>query len=119
GLTVSIRQYDDIIQLWNKNASSTHAGLMAKVKALLPNTEIKNAFYKGTPLVFLCSFARARLLGCFCLLADNRGVANCSKQGTCGICGKEGGRRWVGIGERQGCGHPQSNTVSARQWSRR
>jgi len=50
GLTVSIRQYDDIFRLWNTCANSKTPNLLTRIKELLPGVEIRNPFYKGTSL---------------------------------------------------------------------
>lgn len=46
GLTVSVRQYDNILQLWNRDAAGHVEALFAKVKAVLPGIELAKAFYK-------------------------------------------------------------------------
>lgn len=46
GLTVSVRQYDNIIQLWNRDANGHTEALFAKIKATLPGIELSKAFYK-------------------------------------------------------------------------
>ena len=46
GVTVSVRQHDNIVQLWNKDASADFNVLLTKMKQLLPNAEISKAFYK-------------------------------------------------------------------------
>lgn len=46
GLTVSLRQYDDIIRVWNTNASG-NANLLARIKELLPDIEFRGSFYKA------------------------------------------------------------------------
>eukprot|EP01110_Echinostelium_bisporum_P012950 TRINITY_DN808_c0_g1_i1.p1 TRINITY_DN808_c0_g1~~TRINITY_DN808_c0_g1_i1.p1 ORF type:complete len:219 (+),score=50.04 TRINITY_DN808_c0_g1_i1:139-795(+) len=47
GVTVSLRQYDNLIEVWNSNASSNVNAILARVKSILPNTELKNPFYKA------------------------------------------------------------------------
>lgn len=47
GLTVSIRHNDDIVRLWNKNAACNPSGLLSRLKELLPNVEVRTAFYKA------------------------------------------------------------------------
>jgi hypothetical protein len=47
GLTVSIRQQDNIIRLWNTNASAAPPGILARVKQLIPNAELRGPFYKA------------------------------------------------------------------------
>jgi len=48
GLTVSIRQYDDILRLWNTNSTSeTRDNLLVRIKELVPDVDIKNPFYKA------------------------------------------------------------------------
>ena len=47
GLTVSIRQYDDIIRLWNTCANAKTPNLLMRIKELLPGVELRNPFYKG------------------------------------------------------------------------
>lgn len=46
GVTVSIRQYDNILQLWNRDANGHTDALFSKVKAILPGVELSKAFYK-------------------------------------------------------------------------
>ena len=46
GLTVSIRQYDNILQLWNRDANGHIDALFSKVKSILPGVELTKAFYK-------------------------------------------------------------------------
>jgi len=46
GLTVSIRQYDDVVRLWNTNASTSTPSLLNRIKELLPDVELRNPFYK-------------------------------------------------------------------------
>eukprot|EP00005_Dracoamoeba_jomungandri_P004686 CAMPEP_0174258300 /NCGR_PEP_ID=MMETSP0439-20130205/7315_1 /TAXON_ID=0 /ORGANISM="Stereomyxa ramosa, Strain Chinc5" /LENGTH=217 /DNA_ID=CAMNT_0015341755 /DNA_START=31 /DNA_END=684 /DNA_ORIENTATION=- len=47
GLTISIRQYDDIIRLWTNNASAKTQALLSKVQDLVPNVELRNPYYKA------------------------------------------------------------------------
>ena len=45
---LSIRNYDNIIQIWNKNASLSGPQLIQRLKAILPSgIELHNPFYKG------------------------------------------------------------------------
>src|SRR5690606_33848419 len=48
GLTVSVRQYDDIVRLWNTCANAKTPNLLNRIKELLPDVDIRNPFYKGT-----------------------------------------------------------------------
>jgi hypothetical protein len=48
GLTVSIRQHDDIIRIWNTNASANSSGLLGRLKEIIPKAELRSPFYKGT-----------------------------------------------------------------------
>lgn len=47
GLTVSIRQYDDIIRLWNTCSNAKTPNLLVRIQELLPGIELKNPFYKA------------------------------------------------------------------------
>jgi len=46
GVTVSVRQYDNIVELWNRDASANLDALLKKVKLIVPNAELTKAFYK-------------------------------------------------------------------------
>jgi len=46
GVTVSIRGYDNIVQLWNKQADANKTKIWDKVLLVLPNTNIITYFYK-------------------------------------------------------------------------
>eukprot|EP01087_Luapelamoeba_hula_P019059 TRINITY_DN625_c0_g1_i3.p1 TRINITY_DN625_c0_g1~~TRINITY_DN625_c0_g1_i3.p1 ORF type:complete len:213 (-),score=44.26 TRINITY_DN625_c0_g1_i3:243-881(-) len=46
GLTVSIRQFDDIFRLWNTNSASKTQQLLSRMRELLPDVELKGPFYK-------------------------------------------------------------------------
>lgn len=54
GLTVSVRQHDDIIRIWNTNASAKSSGLLARLKEIIPKAEIRSPFYKGITLDSCC-----------------------------------------------------------------
>ena len=48
GLSVSIRDRDDVIQIWNVQAGlANEATVIAKVKELVPNVVFYAVFYKG------------------------------------------------------------------------
>lgn len=47
GLTVSIRQHDDIIRIWNTNASANSSGLLGRLKEIIPKAELRSPFYKA------------------------------------------------------------------------
>jgi translation initiation factor 4E len=47
GVTVSLRQYDNIIQVWNSNASANVNAVLARIKSIVPNVEFRNPFYKA------------------------------------------------------------------------
>jgi len=46
GVSVSIRAFDNIIQLWNKKASSKNPKVMARIQELISDIELRNSFYK-------------------------------------------------------------------------
>ncbi|KAI8511393.1 hypothetical protein Bbelb_104930 [Branchiostoma belcheri] len=47
GLSVSVRERDDIIQIWNQNAEvADKASVVSKFRELLPNTSFPTLFYK-------------------------------------------------------------------------
>eukprot|EP01097_Dermamoeba_algensis_P004971 TRINITY_DN3168_c0_g1_i1.p1 TRINITY_DN3168_c0_g1~~TRINITY_DN3168_c0_g1_i1.p1 ORF type:complete len:229 (-),score=45.78 TRINITY_DN3168_c0_g1_i1:126-812(-) len=47
GATVSIRQYDNIVQVWNKNSAADSTGLITRLKFLLPGLDFKAPYYKA------------------------------------------------------------------------
>ncbi len=48
GLSVSVRERDDVIQIWNTNSSlSEKSEIVNKVKELLPDVAFSAIFYKG------------------------------------------------------------------------
>jgi hypothetical protein len=47
GLTVSIRQADDIIRLWNTNAEAKSPTLLTQLKRFIPEADIRSPFYKA------------------------------------------------------------------------
>jgi len=47
GISVSLRQFDNIIHVWNANASSNVNAILARIKSIVPNVEIRNPFYKA------------------------------------------------------------------------
>jgi len=47
GFTVSIRQHDNIIRVWNTNASAHSTGLLDRLKAIIPKVEIRSPYYKA------------------------------------------------------------------------
>lgn len=51
GVTVSVRQYDNIIEVWNSNASSNVNAILARIKSIVPTIELRNPFYKGEVFV--------------------------------------------------------------------
>lgn len=47
GVTVSLRQYDNIIEVWNANASANVNAVLARIKSIVPSVEFRNPFYKA------------------------------------------------------------------------
>lgn len=48
GVSISVRDRDDVIQIWNTQASlSSQASIVNKIKELLPQVEFLTTFYKG------------------------------------------------------------------------
>ena len=47
GVSVSIRNMDDVVQVWNRKAQlATEAKIVDKVKQLAPDVEFRTTFYK-------------------------------------------------------------------------
>ncbi len=48
GVSVSIRNMDDVVQVWNRHAHlSSQAKIVDKVKLLAPDVEFRTTFYKS------------------------------------------------------------------------
>jgi len=47
GVTVSVRQYDNIVEVWNSNASSNVNAILARIKSIVPSVDLRNPFYKA------------------------------------------------------------------------
>jgi len=47
GITVSIRAYDNIIELWTHNATLRSKNIFKKITQIMPDVELKNPYYKG------------------------------------------------------------------------
>jgi len=47
GVSVSLRQFDNIIHVWNGNANANVNAILARIKSIVPNVEIRNPFYKA------------------------------------------------------------------------
>ena len=53
GLSVSVRERDDIIQIWNRDSRlSENSTILEKVKQLLPDVQFFTVFYKGDERIF-------------------------------------------------------------------
>jgi len=47
GVSVSVRQFDNVIEVWNSNASSNVNAVLARIKTIVPTVELRNPFYKA------------------------------------------------------------------------
>ena len=56
GLSVSIRDREDIIQIWNTDSTKAdQSTIIAKVSQLLPDVTFSAVFYKGKPSILYVS----------------------------------------------------------------
>jgi len=46
GVSISVRLHDNIIEVWNSNASGNTNAVLARIKTIVPTVELKNPFYK-------------------------------------------------------------------------
>jgi len=46
GVSISVRLHDNIIEVWNSNASGNVHAILARIKTIVPTVELKNPFYK-------------------------------------------------------------------------
>ena len=48
GISVSVREREDVIQVWNSNSTkSNEASVIPKIKSLVPHVQFITHFYKG------------------------------------------------------------------------
>lgn len=54
GISVSVREREDVIQVWNANSTkSNDASVIPKIKSLVPHVQFITHFYKGQSTVIL------------------------------------------------------------------
>lgn len=57
GISVSVRERDNIVQIWNKTADlADEASVLAKVHSLIPDFESLAEFYKRKCILIFCRF---------------------------------------------------------------
>jgi len=46
GVSVSVRLHDNVVEVWNSNASGNVNAILARIKTIIPTVELKSPFYK-------------------------------------------------------------------------